>query len=118
MLLAKEVMGETGIPGGGFRQESVSTGGVPVPVLRQARAKRWSQAGFGNSYFEPSQLNDSRDLNIRPKAFQASAFCAGLPAAGIASPWWSLRNGRRHSPRRVGTPVGFGAKWNSLLKLD
>lgn len=91
--LLRRWWGETGIPGRGFRQESVSTGGVPGPCPEKGSSRIWwSQAGFGNSYFEPSQLNDSRDLNIRPKAFIAVAFCAGLPSARLASPCWSFRN--------------------------
>ena len=37
-------------------QESVSTGETlkEVCVLKEAQAKRWSQAGSGNSYFEPT----------------------------------------------------------------
>lgn len=118
-MLAKVVMGggegEGWISGGDLGQEKCLHRWCPRS--QSWRRHRRHQAGFGNGYFDPNKLNDSRDLTIKPKDFKDPVLVPRLPTAWVLSPWESLKTRGRRSPRLVDTPLEFWVKWNSLLKL-
>lgn len=82
-MLAKVVMGggegEGWISGGDLGQEKCLHRWCPRS--QSWRRHRRHQAGFGNGYFDPNKLNDSRDLTIKPKDFKDPVLVPRLPTA-------------------------------------